>query len=138
MVLVAQLFLPVKGDSTQADQSSLSQGPQEGATGNAFLSDCTNMVRILDGESLMPGQLQAGFYCSGYIAGFVDAYGLAQDTEKYREGLSHPLYCLPKDGLAASQGVRIVVKWLREHPETLHQDRKVLVTLAFESAFPCK
>ena len=97
------------------------------------------MIRLLDGDSqITPDQSRTAFHCAGYIAGLADGYGLAEDMEKFRVGSSHPLFCLPKEGLLGSQGVRVVVKWLREHPETLHQERKVLVMRAFEGAFPCK
>jgi hypothetical protein len=36
-----------------------------------------------------------------------------------------------------SQLERIVVKWLKEHPETLHNDAAPLVLIALHDAFPC-
>jgi hypothetical protein len=139
IALLIQLFLPSKADLTKAAQLTPSQDSQEGDTGNDLLLDCTYALRLLDGDTqITPGQSRTAFHCEGYIAGLIDGYSLAEDMEKYRGGSSHRLFCLPKEGLLGSQGVRIVVKWLREHPETLHQQRKVLVMLAFESAFPCK
>jgi len=49
-----------------------------------------------------------------------------------------PMYCLPQNGIEIGQAVRITVKWLRDHPEKLHQDGVNLVWRALSDAFPCK
>lgn len=44
--------------------------------------------------------------------------------------------CLPDDAPIA-QYARVVVRWLREHPEKLHEPKSMLVMEALEDAFPC-
>src|SRR5258706_9640323 len=110
------------------------------ATGNDLLHSCTPMIRLFDGGlQLTRDELTPGFLCLGYIAGFIDGYNIGTETEKSQTGLSHPAFCLPaKEPLPASQALRIVVKWLNDHPERLQQPKQVLITLAFKETFPCK
>ena len=138
IALLVQLFLPVKTGTAQENQSPPSQDVI--ATGNDLLHSCTPMVRLFDGSlQFTHEELTSGFLCLGYIGGFIDGYNLGIETEKSQTGSSHPFFCLPpKDALPASQALRIVVKWLNEHPERLHQPKQVLITLAFKEAFPCK
>ncbi|MBZ5662382.1 MAG: hypothetical protein LAO08_18425 [Acidobacteriia bacterium] len=84
-------------------------------------------------------ELTPGFLCLGYITGFIDGYNIGMETDKSQTGSSHPSFCLPpKEPISGNQGLRIVVKWLNEHPERLQQPKQVLITLAFKDAFPCK
>ena len=46
------------------------------------------------------------------------------------------LFC-PPDGTTNGQAVRIVVKYLRDHPEELHKHDSVLAFTALKAAFPC-
>jgi Rap1a immunity proteins len=45
--------------------------------------------------------------------------------------------CLP-DNATLLQLARVLVKWLREHPERLHEPKSVLTTAALRDAFPCQ
>ena len=46
------------------------------------------------------------------------------------------LFCQP-DGTTTGQAARIVVKYLRDHPEELHKHDSVLAFTALKAAFPC-
>jgi hypothetical protein len=45
--------------------------------------------------------------------------------------------CWPK-GVTVFQAVRVVTKWLNDHPEDLHNTARVEVMKALMAAFPCK
>jgi hypothetical protein len=45
--------------------------------------------------------------------------------------------CIP-DEASILQLARVLVKWLREHPEKLHEPKSTLTLAAFEDAFPCQ
>lgn len=47
------------------------------------------------------------------------------------------MFCVPK-GAMLMQLVRVVEKYLREHPEQLHIHQAALVTKALQVAFPCR
>jgi hypothetical protein len=44
--------------------------------------------------------------------------------------------CIPKE-VGLPQMGRVLVKWLRDHPERLHEPTSILSVDAFHSAFPC-
>jgi len=48
-----------------------------------------------------------------------------------------PIACGP-DEVPILQLARVVVKWLREHPERLHEPKGVLAIEALRDAFPCQ
>jgi len=47
------------------------------------------------------------------------------------------MYCAPEQELKVIQRIRVVVKYLDEHPEKLHDPDSLLIALAFIEAFPC-
>jgi hypothetical protein len=76
----------------------------------------------------------ADVVCTGYVRGFIDGvlFGYVIGTK------SPNLLCPPKAGISAVQGRLIVKKYLKEHPETLHEDAGSLVATAFVDAFRCR
>ena len=70
-----------------------------------------------------------------YLSGFLDGHELAASTfeSRYKR-----VMCPPKGGIENEQVVRIVVKYLREHPEELHATDRVSVFIALARAFPCE
>lgn len=59
----------------------------------------------------------------GYIQGIADA-------------LDNDGFCLPRN-YAAGELKEVVVKYLNDHPEKLHESRGVVVGVALHNAFPC-
>ena len=50
--------------------------------------------------------------------------------------LDKPYFCVPTDA-SDGQLVKVVTKYLNEHPEELHTDAAGLVANALQDAFPC-
>lgn len=81
--------------------------------------------------------------CLGYISGAADVlalYGLIvevyePDPEPGAPERPRP-FCSPV-GATYGQFQKVVVKFLREHPERLHERRRTLVEDALRLAFPC-
>ncbi|WP_150816571.1 Rap1a/Tai family immunity protein [Pseudomonas fluorescens] len=46
--------------------------------------------------------------------------------------------CFPRDGIQYGQAVRIVTRYLSEHPSRLHETGATLSIAAFKEAFPCR
>ena len=44
--------------------------------------------------------------------------------------------CIP-EGAKSLQWAKVVVKWLNDHPEKLHDPAVIAVYLAMKEAFPC-
>ena len=129
--------------------------------GNGLLDACSVMVDFADNQSAAAtlssdkfaekmGQLN---WCAGYLQGTEDVYeqtfinlgifgmaGLTFDgPEKLQqyalESLRGP--CFPGNA-PILQLARVLVKWLRDHPERLHELKSTLTTAAFKDAFPCQ
>jgi hypothetical protein len=46
--------------------------------------------------------------------------------------------CFPSEGtITTEQSTRIVLKYIREHPEQAHERTATLIVLALKNAFPC-
>jgi len=100
-------------------------------TGNDVLHACSILFDT-DNETSMEKAFQ-GMNCAGYVAGLNDMAALMQGLTKTN------FYCLPKkQGLETGQTIRVFLKWLQEHPETLHESARSLFISAMGEAFPCK
>jgi hypothetical protein len=72
-------------------------------------------------------------HCIGYLQGIMDGvqsvFGLKPASK---------FFCPPSQGISGDQMVRIVVKYLRDHPSELHESARSSVILAYMQSFPCK
>jgi hypothetical protein len=75
--------------------------------------------------------------CSGYIIGVTDAYAVWNDESASRS--QHPMlsFCLEGE-VTAGQAIKVVERFLDNHPELLHKPAALLVVQAFHEAFPCQ
>jgi len=71
--------------------------------------------------------------CYAYIHGFWDALQLSKN---FNPTLLKEV-CFPSE-VTLGQQVRVVAKFLEDHPEKLHLHRAFLVGMAFADAFPCE
>jgi hypothetical protein len=81
--------------------------------------------------------------CLAFLKGFVSGIHIIQlaYTAPVQGAPITPfsIVCLPKEGVSPEQARRIVVKYLRDHPEELHVHEEIAVLVAFMTAFPgCK
>ncbi len=76
--------------------------------------------------------------CYGYVIGIADmVHEMAQMAESKR--VWRPDVCFPDiTSISAAQIKRVVVKYLKKHPEETHNKAVILVIGAFEEAFPCE
>jgi hypothetical protein len=86
-------------------------------SGNDFLRICdsTQPVAYIDGA------------CMGYVQGVVEGADIL---------VKQPLFC-PGPDVTLGQRYRIIVKFLKEHPEKTDQQTRYLVVEAMKVAFPC-
>lgn len=130
--------------------------------GNGLLDACTLLMDVADSRSSISslngdhftdsfGQLN---WCAGYLEATRESsletevnlalirmmgVTLAGPDKKKREGALQLLQgaCIP-DNASTLQLARVLVKWLREHPEKLHELKGTLTKAAFIDAFPCE
>ena len=72
-------------------------------------------------------------FCQGYLQGLQQMHHVVIGFHK-----AAPLYCEPTTTGSYNQLQRLVVKWLKNNPEELHRDARVLVTRALMDGFPCR
>ena len=70
--------------------------------------------------------------CVGYVEGINDY----QTTLLGWSFLDEPYFCTPK-GVRSYQLVKVVTKYLNDHPEELHLEAGGLAAVALYKAFPC-
>lgn len=95
-------------------------------------------MRVEDGYALLrqyrdadtADSFDAGM-CFGFILGTHSGYFIARTGSQQKL-----VFCIPS-GVTNLQTVKIVVKYLNNHPEELHQSADVLVIEAMTAAFPC-
>lgn len=132
-------------------QESKFQFPKDG---NGLLEFCGEVVNMLDSP---PPQIDAVRemkfgWCVGYLQATQDRIlnwritGSIQVMAYKQDGKPAPSHmwadedfvstCIP-DEASVGQLARVVVKWLRDHPEKLHELKSFLVMEALKEAFPC-
>ncbi|MDH4869321.1 Rap1a/Tai family immunity protein [Pseudomonas sp. BN515] len=104
------------------------------ADGNQLLAQCQEAVRLADGGEMrdVKSFYEVGF-CYGTLHGTLttlDAVG--------RQMPQMQVVCRPEGVIPHIQLARIVVKYLKEHPEDLHAHEGVGAMIAMTNAFPCK
>ncbi|MGD0340042.1 MAG: Rap1a/Tai family immunity protein [Bacteroidota bacterium] len=103
--------------------------------GNELLRGCNSVIKQENGDKLSTTELVLAAHCTGYVSGFIDSHTIdSYAFEKYTQ--KKLLYCLPESKI--NQFVRVIVKYLRDHPAKLHNDARMLVLDALFEAFPCK
>ena len=118
--------------------------------GNQLLKQCEAYTSLLNlpnvNDTDNPDVLRAmargdyvnGMHCLGYVTGVADDHFSCQLHEASATAALDPTkhFCLP-DGVTPNQTVRVVVKWLEDHPARLHESAVELVVSALKENFPC-
>lgn len=107
--------------------SSFALAEVDAGSGNHLLNACNVFMSSSKQDVGYSEGLDAG-YCVGMVSGVAETIIL---NDK-------PLACLPGSGITREQAVRIVVKYLNNHPEQLHHSASTLAVISFQQAFPCK
>ena len=100
--------------------------------GSHYLRVCSAAVKMSDGKELTQEESLGALYCVSYISGFLDSMSL---TAKFTKGKR--TVCTPERGVSNDQAARLLVKYLRANPETLHESGRMSLYLALQKAFPC-
>jgi hypothetical protein len=140
--------------------STTAHAKQLPSDGNGLLDACSVMVDFADNQTAaaalsndkLTEKLAQLDWCAGYLQGTEDVFehnfislgilamaGLKFDgpdkLQQYAlDTLNGP--CFPGKA-PVLQLARVLVKWLREHPERLHEPKGVLTIAAFMDAFHC-
>jgi len=94
------------------------------ADGNSLLKNC----KALDSQDTR--NLMGIGLCAGYLQGVSDLNGF------YEVSKLPTFFCMP-DKVSYGQKAKVVIKYLEDHPEKLHEIDGGLVLSSFVDAFPC-
>jgi hypothetical protein len=90
-------------------------------TGNKLIKTCEKYnVEITNVDFQMTA------YCTGYITGVVDGMNYIENR-----------FCVPRK-VIYGQIIKVVIKYLKNNPQRLHQDYAPLIYSAVSESFPCK
>jgi hypothetical protein len=105
--------------------------------GNKLLDQCELEESAHSGQ-LSPHDQWEAAHCLGYVAGAFDAIIMRDAAYPvFCPGKVRKAICIPKDGPSTGQVIRIVLKFLKDHPERLHERADLLIDDALRQAFPC-
>jgi hypothetical protein len=114
---------------------SSAQTPTENLhdSGNAFLRVCAAVEKVHD---LTVRDVENQEASAGYLSGFSEGIAFAAQDTRTKTTFEVP-YCAKSEEAEAGQLVKIVLKYIREHPEEAHLRTYLLVGRALQKAFPC-
>ena len=123
VTVIACLLAVLGSDVARSEETS------DVHNGTFLLAACNSWVRSVDqGEN-------GDSWAEGYCIGFIDTLVYMQTLLTVAHNVD-PSFCVP-DGYSNEQGIRVLVKYLTNHPEKLHQPYVMLSMLALMEAFPC-
>jgi hypothetical protein len=110
-------------------------------TGNQLLEKCTPALRVLDGDNAgaVGGDGDKAWFCLGFVSANLEAFAAGSVWEVGFHSTVRMYPCFPvNENVTLDQGPRIILKYLRVHPERLHESGFLLSLAALNEAFPCK
>lgn len=123
--------------------STTSNAYYSSKTGADVLTQCSHAVSFMDAHNPNSPYYADLGWCMGFIEGISqvelrDAVVIANANKNNNPDLKKYLdYCSPKNA-TLEQDMRIITKYLKDHPEKLNAPGAVLVIEALRQAFPCK
>ena len=123
--------------------------------GNSLLRECGAALRLIDQTgTLSAEETLAAMQCLGFVRGatlallseqqwssFLEKQGLRCKSEESELPLEKMRQakrtCIP-DKATSVQAIRVIVKYLQDHPAELHKADFELLATALQLAFPCK
>jgi len=109
-------------------------------TGSTLITKCQATIHMDDVKPTLSDQeWSAGFYCLGFVQGAMDAdsiWGIAEAKAYGPKAQKLLSYCVPKD-VTWPQIVRVLVKWLSDHPDKLNWAGYGVIQMSMSASYPC-
>lgn len=103
------------------------------ADGNDLLRKCNAVILAADaGIKLSKDSYIDIGWCLGYVEGIRDTAHIYQSIFK-----ENKVYCIPQ-GVENGQIIRVILKYLNEHPHMLHEHESLLGMLSIRNSFSCE
>jgi hypothetical protein len=123
-VLTTSLFLPHLAAQTVKED-----------TGLDLLNKCQPLTRTP--MNLSNSEHGDAEYCMGYLLGMKDMLTAWTVTDEHFKQQGRSTMCVPYEATTAEL-IRVVIKFLNDHPTKLHDQAGAVVINAFRDAYPCK
>ena len=102
-------------------------------SGDDLLARCSAAERSMAGETLNAEETLDSMWCVGYLSGLLDGFGVADFKVN-----SEKMVCPGEEGLSRTQALKIITRYLRDHPEELSKNGRRTALLALSKALPCQ
>ncbi len=102
-----------------------------GMTGNELLPGCAASVDLADGKKIADNMRVPALECLSYVGGFMDGYNI------FGLILRHEKSVCVSDKVTTGQILRVLVKWLRDHPAELNHSAMYCMSAALADSFGC-
>jgi Ssp1 endopeptidase immunity protein Rap1a len=109
---------------------SVSQAAEPVTDGNSLAEGLRLLDKSVGGSELTSSEVNSAYVSASYVDGFLDGCGVSWAAN---ENLP---FQWPKEGLKPSQFLKIVEKYIKDHPERLHLKAKFFLFLALRDSFP--
>ena len=106
------------------------------ADGKKLLKQCETIVAYKEGEDISKLSItdtEDAMYCLGYVQGTMDMNHFYQ-----RSIGDNAMFCMPGKDMSQMDAVKLVIAFLKAHPDRLKEEESYLVQSAFSEKFPCK
>jgi hypothetical protein len=126
ILLLVLTCIPIAGAQESNQKKDITD------TGNEFVRTCEPIfVASSSGAVRDHSDYYDSAFCLAYVIGVNDGAHLFLD-------IAPPAakYCMPS-GVTRGQEVRVLIKYIKDHPEKAHLSTDFLEVLAFHDAFPC-
>ena len=101
-------------------------------SGTSFYDQCGTTEKDLRQRSVSESLQNA--FCLGYVAGITQ--GVNSSEVIHHVKTSEKVFCLP-EGATNIQKVRVIRKYISNHPEEAHNPAQGQALMALREAFPC-
>jgi len=103
------------------------------ADGNDLLRKCNAVILAADsGIKFSTDSYTDIGWCLGYVEGVRNTAHIYQAIFK-----DNKVYCIPQ-GVENGQIIRVILKYLNDHPNMLHEHESLLTMMAIREAFTCE
>lgn len=104
-------------------------------TGAELLAGCKQAIKLMS-DSTATVSVDAG-YCVGHVAGMRLVADIYMHTDKQLGYTENRFACFPKKANNL-QTIMVIIKFLEDNPQRLHERDGILAGIAIRQAFPCK
>ncbi len=101
-----------------------------------FLQRCSRVVADLDRDHFSASARDVG-WCFGYVQSLADLNQLFETGNNVPYTTQPAFYC-PPETAKTSDGMRVIVKFMKSHPYDSRVDQVYVALRAMREAWPCK